>query len=71
MTNDPEVTLVDLTEAYRKTGLRRLGYTLLQALEEPALSIVLTRVAKNALKTRATGEPAPDPLALTRNRYVD
>lgn len=54
-----QVTIDDLRIAYRRTPLRRLGITFLQAIESPMFRMALTHLAEIAL-SKAAGKPAPE-----------
>jgi len=62
------VSIDDLLKAYKRTKLKHHGTTFLQALENSALKLCLTRIAETAVK--AKGETAPNPPRV-RMPYAD
>lgn len=64
-----EVTIEELSKAYRRSKLAHLGITFLQALENSTLKLCLTRIAELAVK--AQGKAAPNPPRRVRVPYAD
>lgn len=63
------VTIEELSAAYKRTSLKRYGTTFLQALENSAIKLCLTRIAEQAVK--AQGETAPTMPRKVRFPYAD
>lgn len=65
-----QTSIDDLKVAYKRTQLKRLGISFLQAMESPMLLRCMTRLAECALKKQeALGKPAPMQPDSARGRH--